>query len=463
MKQKFDLKVNTETYKKGLEAYKNKNYEESIEHFSNAIKEITIGEVPVFYIRRGISYFAIQQYDKSLDDLNFVLNEFDDDGIFAKSDAYFYRGLIHQKNNQIDLALIDLNKCISINNNYLQAYTTLFFIYCNTVDDIDKKVEAICKIVELQPNASWHYEKGKALVEQNFTKNLNEIIVSCKKVIELEPHWFLGYYSMAMTYYQAEDYSSAILYFTKAIEKNTDEDFFYHRAICYKKTGLNSNYIKDINKSFELGSDKAKEEMELNKILFQPKNYIIFFDTETTGLPKNWNAPLTDSNNWPRIVQIAWELYLPNGQIIDSFNAIIKPDNFVIPTESSKVHGITTEIAYLEGQDLKSILIDFENKLNNASLVVAHNIDFDIKVVGAEYLRLSKLNPLENIKTFCTMQKSTNICKIKGQYGYKYPKLNELYYFLFNKNLQNAHNAKIDIKATAECYFELINNREYRF
>ena len=35
----------------------------------------------------------------------------------------------------------------------------------------------------------------------------------------------------------------------------------------------------------------------------------LIFDTETTGLPKRWNAPLTDSDNWPRCIQIAWQLH----------------------------------------------------------------------------------------------------------------------------------------------------------
>ena len=35
----------------------------------------------------------------------------------------------------------------------------------------------------------------------------------------------------------------------------------------------------------------------------------LFFDTETTGLPKNWKAPITDLENWPRLVQLAWLVY----------------------------------------------------------------------------------------------------------------------------------------------------------
>jgi len=40
------------------------------------------------------------------------------------------------------------------------------------------------------------------------------------------------------------------------------------------------------------------------KILIKLKNkkMYLFFDTETTGLPRNWKAPVTDLDNWPRMV-----------------------------------------------------------------------------------------------------------------------------------------------------------------
>ena len=40
-------------------------------------------------------------------------------------------------------------------------------------------------------------------------------------------------------------------------------------------------------------------------------------------------------------------------------------------------------------------------------------------------------------------------------YGYKYPKLNELYCKLFHRNFENAHNAFSDVLATIECFKEL--------
>ena len=71
----------------------------------------------------------------------------------------------------------------------------------------------------------------------------------------------------------------------------------------------------------------------------------LIFDTETTGLPKKWNAPISDSENWPRCVQLAWQLHDNNGKLISHQSSIIKPDGFDIPFESEKVHGISTVLA----------------------------------------------------------------------------------------------------------------------
>ena len=75
----------------------------------------------------------------------------------------------------------------------------------------------------------------------------------------------------------------------------------------------------------------------------------LIFDTETTGLPKKWNAPVTDSNNWPRCIQLAWQLHDKSGKLTSSNSFLIKPDNFDIPFESEKVHGISTALALKNG------------------------------------------------------------------------------------------------------------------
>ena len=181
----------------------------------------------------------------------------------------------------------------------------------------------------------------------------------------------------------------------------------------------------------------------------------LFFDTETTGLPKNWKAPVTDVNNWPRLVQLAYLYYDKDGKKIDGGDFIIKPEGFIIPEESAKVHGISTERALEEGVSLSGVLKTFAKLIEEAEFLVAHNISFDEKIMGAEFLRNNMPNIVEKKKKICTMHSSTDFCAIPGPYGYKWPKLSELHIRLFGLDFNEAHNAAADIGATASCFWEL--------
>ena len=193
---------------------------------------------------------------------------------------------------------------------------------------------------------------------------------------------------------------------------------------------------------------------ELNgNILMLPS--FIFFDTETTGIPENWSAPISQSDNWPRVVQLAWMLYDSEQRLIYKKSRIIKPDDFIIPSEATSVHGITTEYAQEHGMELKTVLEQFKEVASYADYIVAHNINYDANVLGAEFYRLDKNNPLSDHQQICTMTSSTDYCAIPGNYGYKWPKLDELYYMLFEEYFDNAHDALADVEAMAKCFWEL--------
>ena len=181
----------------------------------------------------------------------------------------------------------------------------------------------------------------------------------------------------------------------------------------------------------------------------------LFFDTETTGLPKNYNAPISDFNNWPRLVQIAYLMFDEKGDKILEKNYIIKPEGFEIPLQATKLHGISTQQAMLNGTDLTTVLTDFQSLINQSSHLVAHNINFDEKIIGAEFLRKKMENPMSKKVRICTMKSTTDFCRIPGQYGYKWPSLSELNRKLFRTDFKEAHNATVDIQITAKCFWEL--------
>ena len=184
----------------------------------------------------------------------------------------------------------------------------------------------------------------------------------------------------------------------------------------------------------------------------------LIFDTETTGLPQNYSAPISDLDNWPRVVQLAWQLHDQAGNYLSGGNYIIKPDGFTIPFNAEKVHGISTQRALDEGHDLKFVLEQFNNDLNKTTFIIGHNIDFDKNVMGAEYLRMNVDGPLLELNSIDTKDDATDYCKIEGGRGggYKWPTLTELHEKLFGEGFDDAHDAAADVEATTRAFLELV-------
>jgi DNA polymerase III subunit alpha len=188
----------------------------------------------------------------------------------------------------------------------------------------------------------------------------------------------------------------------------------------------------------------------------------LIFDTETTGIPHNKTAPITDLDNWPRVVQLAWQLHDQKGKLLSQQNFIIKPDGFDIPYKAEQVHGISTKRALEEGHELKTVLELFLNDLQSTKLLVGHNIEFDISILGAEFIRQSlDIQAILDLDKVDTGLASTEFCQLAGGIGgrLKMPRLVELHEKLFGKDFGDAHDASYDVAATARCYFGLLKKQ----
>ena len=111
----------------------------------------------------------------------------------------------------------------------------------------------------------------------------------------------------------------------------------------------------------------------------------LIFDTETTGLPRDWNAPLTNGDNWPRCIQIAWQLHDEDGNCISHEDYLIRPDGFTIPYDAEKIHGISTTLAQIKGIPIVEVLKRFQHALHQCEFIGGHNVKFDLNIVGAEF------------------------------------------------------------------------------
>lgn len=181
----------------------------------------------------------------------------------------------------------------------------------------------------------------------------------------------------------------------------------------------------------------------------------LIFDAETTGFPKNQSLPPDTSDNWPRIVQLAWQLHDIKGKLLAHNSLIVCPDGFEIPFAAENVHGISTVLAKEKGKPLTTVLEAFDKAVSKSRYAVGHNIRaFDMKVILSEYLRLQKETVLSKHTTLDTMVDA-------GSRG-KWEKLRELHERLFNEPLDNAHDAVFDVAATARCFFALVAQGKWK-
>jgi len=190
----------------------------------------------------------------------------------------------------------------------------------------------------------------------------------------------------------------------------------------------------------------------------------LIFDTETTGLPKKWAAPISDTDNWPRCVQIAWQLHDEMGNLLEHQDYLIQPEGFNIPYDAESIHGISTELAQQQGVLLKEMLDKFNTALSKAKFIVGQNLGFDVNIMGCEFYRMGIQSPMSSMPILDTCTEVTaSLLKLPGGRGgkFKLPTLTELHQYLFNQPFAEAHNATADVEATTRCFLELIRTEVF--
>lgn len=183
----------------------------------------------------------------------------------------------------------------------------------------------------------------------------------------------------------------------------------------------------------------------------------LIFDTETTGLPRNYKAAVCDVGNWPRLVELSASLVNEDGKTLQTLGALVYPDGFEIPDEASRVSGITTEMAKTAGSPAKDVLEAFGKMARCADYFVCHNLEYDFPVLFAESIRCGVTIPV--LDGFCTKAQTTELMKIPNtsSYGgtYKWPKLKELHTFCFGDEHEGQHRAGGDVEATKNVFFHI--------
>jgi len=236
--------------------------------------------------------------------------------------------------------------------------------------------------------------------------------------------------------------------------------------------------------------------------------FVLIFDFETTGLPKNsWEkyeivttyntskgifVNPSNEKDFPYAVQLSYILYdnlLHKSKIVDEI--IRLPEGVEITPESMKIHNISLSMTQGKNRKVKNIrtgrfrnqyhltidevLLKFMKDFEKAEVIVSHNIQFDKNMLLVEMDRLRKLPEKRysvfekyiseiyyNKKEFCTAKHGRNTCQViginkLGREYYKIPKLKYLYEFLFKESPDESklHNALYDVIICMRCFYKM--------
>lgn len=188
-------------------------------------------------------------------------------------------------------------------------------------------------------------------------------------------------------------------------------------------------------------------------LFYSVKDYLLFVDTETSGLPLDWDKPYSAEGNWPFIVQLAWIIYTADGQEVKRENHFIQAKDYKISNISREIHGITDKFLESHGKERKEVMQSiYDDLLHYQPLVVGHFMQLDYHMLSLGFYRAGLPNPLKELPSFCTMTITKDFMQLPG---HKYMRLPQLYERLFRTPLRQEHNALIDAEATARCFFEM--------
>lgn len=188
------------------------------------------------------------------------------------------------------------------------------------------------------------------------------------------------------------------------------------------------------------------------------KDYLLFVDTETSGMPENLQAPPSQTSAWPYILQVAWQIFDSSGKLLKTANHYIYEDEIIIDKQSEAVHGITLEALKPQGKPRKAVMQLLTADLRKyRPLIIGHFVEFDSKMLQVALFRSGMKNIIKDYPHFCTMRATSDYTMLANS---TFPRLNELYLRLFGEQLTNQHDALTDAAATAKCYFVLRENED---
>lgn len=174
-------------------------------------------------------------------------------------------------------------------------------------------------------------------------------------------------------------------------------------------------------------------------------------DTETSGL-FNFALP-ADAEGQPRLAHLAMIFVDENLQEESIVDLLVKPDGWSMPPEVAAINHLPNELLLEKGLPVAHVLQAYTDAVDRGCIIVAHNAQYDTKIMRGELRRAGMDDRFERTPNICTMRALTDICKIpkaNGK-GYKFPKLSEAM-AAFNIKQDGAHTAGGDARSALELF-----------
>lgn len=182
----------------------------------------------------------------------------------------------------------------------------------------------------------------------------------------------------------------------------------------------------------------------------------LILDVTPIEKPKNYKAPFSETNAWPRMQHLSWIVLGADMKPIEDYDCIIKPVSYKVTAAVNKYGKLSNEERENKEVELDAVLKQFTDSMEKVQYVIGHNINTSACVLAAEYMRKGEHPTIFGAEHVCLMQESTWYCKIpNNRGGFKWPSLSELYAILFKQRYSPAGNARADVIAAARSFIML--------
>jgi DNA polymerase III epsilon subunit-like protein len=183
----------------------------------------------------------------------------------------------------------------------------------------------------------------------------------------------------------------------------------------------------------------------------------LIFDTETTGMVE-FKKPPEDASQ-PDLIQLGMLLVDTADWKPRTRNSLLVTlaDGVRIDPAAKAAHGISEDDCARFGVPPSIACSLFNQACLQADLIVAHNLSFDVSIMKTALFRLGgKPHRLDGRQLVCTKEASTDVLKLPGKYGYKWPTLAEAYRHYSGQEISGAHDALVDTEACLVIFRALV-------